>query len=851
MADMPSKWKNLMFFNMAVTVVAIIIAVVALVQSGDDDDKTATDMSNYATINYVDLKVDSSTGAAASTGSTDNFATQEYVTKAVSDATADTASKQYVDAGDNSRLTSSDLDNYATTAYVDTQVQNAVMGQHDIDLSPYATMEDVAAASRTAAAQRNIKIAMVSHGHDDDAYWTDNVKPGYAQAVKDMHVVGVYMNPDDDSFDDPTQMAEDIKSAAFSMVQGIATTLGNPDRLRNAVVTALNEPVPMVTYNSGLNDYASMGDQGGPKIATHIGQNEDGAGTQAGAKMASYAVTKAICIRHEASNTALQERCNAFCAELVRLKPDVPCTSAAELWSGKSDDEVKASMSSQLENEWADVNAFLVLGPKYAEIMHELIINSPNHAFSGDKKTFYGTFDTSKAIYNYIANDQMQFAISQNAYSQGYLPIVFLALNAEIGVMPGAGSPVYTGPNFIDDRILAANMVNVDYTDPVNGVIKKKEDIKIAVIAHGTGLRSTFWAPVFKGVQQAARDLGIAVEYHHSSRTINYDSEYDETENLRLIREYGPKVDGLAFSIYNGDLLEALQEQCMDNGVPCVSLNSGMTTTNARGNSGAFTHVGMDEYQAGSVGGQALIDRGAKKVVCLMYDQTNSAILKRCQGAKTFDCTSNADLKQDEDSVKSGGVTCPSDGANDREYIIEQRILMAGASCNGGSDTWTCTDQDSSISCPIAGTTSCCKCLTKDNTEQIVYRESNGEYTAALIAYFGNGGEGADADGILMVGGPIATLMKAAVAGGVSTDGKVLGLFDCGAATLREIIDDTYSFCLDQQPFLQGYLPIVLLANAIQWGEKVGGGMPIYSGPAVVGKAEAENALFYAEQGLR
>jgi simple sugar transport system substrate-binding protein len=43
----------------------------------------------------------------------------------------------------------------------------------------------------------------------------------------------------------------------------------------------------------------------------------------------------------------------------------------------------------------------------------------------------------------------MQFAIDQQQFLQGYLPIVFLTLYNQYLLMPGGGQPVLSGPNFV------------------------------------------------------------------------------------------------------------------------------------------------------------------------------------------------------------------------------------------------------------------------------------------------------------------------------------------------------------------------------------------------------------------
>jgi simple sugar transport system substrate-binding protein len=57
------------------------------------------------------------------------------------------------------------------------------------------------------------------------------------------------------------------------------------------------------------------------------------------------------------------------------------------------------------------------------------------------------SFDLSPSFLKSVAAGDAAFAIDQQQYLQGYLPVVFLALNAKYGLIPGGNVP--SGPNLI------------------------------------------------------------------------------------------------------------------------------------------------------------------------------------------------------------------------------------------------------------------------------------------------------------------------------------------------------------------------------------------------------------------
>ena len=74
--------------------------------------------------------------------------------------------------------------------------------------------------------------------------------------------------------------------------------------------------------------------------------------------------------------------------------------------------------------------------------------------------------------------------------------------------------------------------------------------------------------------------------------------------------------------------------------------------------------------------------------------------------------------------------------------------------------------------------------------------------------------------------------------------------FDVSPSVLEAIRDGNMLFATDQQQFLQGYLPVVLLTNYIQYGvNPVDAEIP--TGPAFITKDNAEQVINLSKEGLR
>jgi simple sugar transport system substrate-binding protein len=78
-----------------------------------------------------------------------------------------------------------------------------------------------------------------------------------------------------------------------------------------------------------------------------------------------------------------------------------------------------------------------------------------------------------------------------------------------------------------------------------------------------------------------------------------------------------------------------------------------------------------------------------------------------------------------------------------------------------------------------------------------------------------------------------------------------IGTFDLSSDLIAAIQDGSVAFAVDQQPYLQGYLGVQFLYLKNINGNDVGGGKPVYSGPAFVTQENADEVAKYAENGTR
>ena len=99
----------------------------------------------------------------------------------------------------------------------------------------------------------------------------------------------------------------------------------------------------------------------------------------------------------------------------------------------------------------------------------------------------------------------------------------------------------------------------------------------------------------------------------------------------------------------------------------------------------------------------------------------------------------------------------------------------------------------------------------------------------------------------MALGASLAGEPAVAAAKGSGRDIKVAS-FDLSANFLESISSGEAAFAIDQQQFLQGYLPVVFLANTANFGLMPGGDVP--SGPNLVTADKAAQVIDLSAKGL-
>ncbi|HEY0443531.1 MAG TPA: sugar ABC transporter substrate-binding protein [Candidatus Limnocylindrales bacterium] len=275
----------------------------------------------------------------------------------------------------------------------------------------------------------DIKIEVITHGQAQDGFW-GVVRNGVKAAANDMGVTVNYSAPGTES--DMPAMSALIDAAVAKKPTGIVVSIPNPDALSASIKKAIAAGIPVVSMNSGSDVFKGLG------ILAHVGQTEFEAGQGAGERFKALGVKNAVCFNQEVGNKALTDRCNGFFTGLTG-KTD------GKVLTGKISDPagMQSTIAAALQTD-PTIDGILTLGPTVA--------NPALAAVSASGKPIHlATFDLSADVLTAIKDGKMDFAIDQQQFLQGYLPVVILVNYAETRNLPtGNGQGlVMTGPGFV------------------------------------------------------------------------------------------------------------------------------------------------------------------------------------------------------------------------------------------------------------------------------------------------------------------------------------------------------------------------------------------------------------------
>jgi simple sugar transport system substrate-binding protein len=285
------------------------------------------------------------------------------------------------------------------------------------------------------------------------------------------------------------------------------------------------------------------------------------------------------------------------------------------------------------------------------------------------------------------------------------------------------------------------------------------------------GDNGNFWSVVYKGAKDAAKDTGCKLSEVYGSQTQGQAQPDDNAENAQIQNAINAHVDGIAVSDHAPSVMNSTLAQASQAGIPVVLLNAGCDDQDIAA-AKAITCVGQPETLAGQKAGQRFASENATNVLCVIH-QSGQNLLDRCNG------------------IAQG--------------------LGVGDKCSTGS-------------APASGP-ACTELILSTPNAASNPSQAIGQVTAYLQSHSG-------VNAVMTLNTAIGSALVAAKPAHVK-----IATFDLDSDVQNALqaSPPTMDFAVDQQQYLQGYLPIQFLyLYKKHEGNSVGGGTTVASGPLLV-----------------
>lgn len=267
-----------------------------------------------------------------------------------------------------------------------------------------------------------IDVIVVSNGQTNDPFWSV-VKNGIDKGCSDMGISCKYTAP---ATFDMVEMAKLIDNAVSQKPKGIVITLPDADALGKSIKAAIASGIPIISMNSGSDDFASLG------ISAHVGQNEFKAGVLAGEHMALAGSKKALCVNHKIGDVVLDRRCAGFKKGFGG--------SVDILGTSNDPNEIQSAVAAKL------IGGYDAIFALDSGLVGEAVIKALESSGKiGSVKL--AAFNMSPGMLKATVEGKVEFLVDQQQYLQGYMSIAMFGNYIRYGTMPAG--VVMTGPTLV------------------------------------------------------------------------------------------------------------------------------------------------------------------------------------------------------------------------------------------------------------------------------------------------------------------------------------------------------------------------------------------------------------------
>lgn len=538
-----------------------------------------------------------------------------------------------------------------------------------------------------------LEIHAIVHGTLNDPFWQETDK-AMRQAAKDMGI-GFEMNLYE-TFSSEI-MADDIRRVIryeiddsshghkhnVTQVGGLIVTIPD-DTVKAAVEDAIAAGVHVFGLNLGYQYAREMG------LLGYVAQNEFAAGQLAAKeferrRLNAYGpAQKALFVNHNENDPALKERFEGFNDTLARLNVRV-----SQIFVDPTEEHFMAvalhDIIATCEYAYVLLGGSETVEPVAAFAQAKCGTNGTTAAMDENNQPIdtaisapmmLAAFDGTEVVFQAIVEENMEFALTQENYLQGALPVIFSTLYASTGqrlALP-FDRPVYSsGPHVVDikdipsDTYLACQAEAFPICDGTGEAVRigecpciDRNRLRIAGVVHGV-LGDAFWETVIVAAVQAGFAMQVDLDVE-----LFAPQESDEVLHNKMASKIrsvcGSGIDGIFVSMPSDTVEEAVRF-CKQLRVPVININSGWKYAREL----EIQHIGQIEIVAGILSGERMVRAGVQEGYCLTPEPGNVALGERCDGFRSALLAANKTF--------GGVIQVPRDSQAQYTQIVETTVV--------------------------------------------------------------------------------------------------------------------------------------------------------------------------------
>ena len=294
-----------------------------------------------------------------------------------------------------------------------------------------------------------VTVGFVVHGADDDPFWQE-VHAGADEAAVAFDTSVVWFGSSDIE-----ERRRQIRTLTEQRVHVLVVSLDRSDALSEEVLGARSAGITVYVVNEGAEHVAAH------EATAFFGQLDTAAGLAVGERLLGAGADNPLCVLPDRDDWVAPLRCH-------EIEIDVGAGSSLRLDMDAAETPVE-QITARLELD-PEIDSVITMTPWIIEHVDEALA-----ALRAQGREFvHGVFDVNEQVLDGIEAGEVQFAVAQQGWLQGYLPVVYARLEefwsrtagddlAAALLQWAAGGAIYMGPAFIDEknleRVRAAGLI--------------------------------------------------------------------------------------------------------------------------------------------------------------------------------------------------------------------------------------------------------------------------------------------------------------------------------------------------------------------------------------------------------